>query len=512
MSPPLADVCLVLEGTYPYVGGGVSSWVHQLIQGLPDLSFALLLISPDRDTEQSRRYELPPNVVSFAEVFIHEVVNDKGQKASRAQKKNAWNLVKAFHNEQGCPRHKMAAPMLDMMSHPTHPSMSVDDALFSRESWAFVLDRYKKLAPGTSFMDYFWTWRAVHAPLFQTLIAETPPARIYHAVSTGYAGLLATIAKRRSGSPMILTEHGIYVRERAIDLARADWIYEEPVRLRVAQARGNPLRRMWMDFFVTLGEFTYNAADDIVTLFGGNEDLQHELGANPEKTQIIPNGVKMDVFWPLYDQRTTQPRPQRVGFVGRVVPIKDVKTLVKAFGMVHRQLPDTEFWIVGPTDEDELYFRECEELAKTLGITGLKFTGPQDVKKIYPEIDLMILTSISEGQPLTLLECACAGVPAVATDVGSCRELLEGGRPEDKALGPSGIVTAVGAPEETAVAIIKLLREKSLWAQMSKSGRKRIENHYQQSSVISSYRELYGKYLYGHAPNKAAPAGQGGHR
>jgi glycosyltransferase involved in cell wall biosynthesis len=204
----------------------------------------------------------------------------------------------------------------------------------------------------------------------------------------------------------------------------------------------------------------------------------------------------MDVYWPLYERRSQEARRQRVGFVGRVVPIKDVKTLVKACGIVNRELPDTEFWIVGPTDEDELYFQECEQLATSLGISGLKFTGPQDVKKIYPEIDLMILTSISEGQPLTLLECACAGVPAVASDVGSCRELLEGGTAEDKALGPSGIVTAVGAPEETAAAIIKLLKNRSLWEQMSQSGRKRIETYYQQRSVIAAYRGLYNKYFY----------------
>ncbi len=495
--PPVADICLVLEGTYPYVGGGVSSWVHQLIEGMPERTFAILLISADREKEQARRYELPPNVVSFAEVFIHEVINDKGRRQSKSSKRAAWDLVRAFHKNEGCPRHNMASQMLDMMSHPQKANMNVNDALFSRESWEFVLDRYDSLAEGTSFMDYFWTWRAVHAPLFQTLIAETPPARIYHAVSTGYAGLLATVAKRRLGCPLILTEHGIYVRERAIDLARAEWIYEEPVRLRVAQARGNPLRRMWMDFFVTLGEFTYNASDDIVTLFGGNVELQHQMGADPAKTQIIPNGVNMEAFWPLYEKRSTAARNKRVGFVGRVVPIKDVKTLIKAFGIVNEALPNTEFWVVGPTDEDELYFQECEELASILGLTGLRFTGPQDVKKIYPEIDLMILTSVSEGQPLTLLECACTGVPAVATDVGSCRELLEGGEADDKALGPSGIVTAVGAPQQTAAAIIKLLSDDLLWEQMSQSGRKRIQNHYQQRDVIGAYNALYTKHMGG---------------
>jgi glycosyltransferase involved in cell wall biosynthesis len=100
-------------------------------------------------------------------------------------------------------------------------------------------------------------------------------------------------------------------------------------------------------------------------------------------------------------------------------------------------------------------------------------------------------------------------VPAVVTDVGSCRELVEGGLPEDKALGPSGIVTPVGDPDETARAILKLLSDKNLWQQMSKSGRKRIENHYQQNAVITAYRSLYAKYLYSNQPGYTGQAGQG---
>ena len=491
----MTDVCLILEGTYPYVRGGVSSWVHRLIAGMPQVSFSLLSISPDRKAASERQYELPPNVRTFAEVFIHELVNDPGRRCPARERREAWRTVKQFHLERGELRLEKATALLDAMGHPDRRSLGIAEAVFSKKSWDFVVDRYKALADGTSFIDYFWTWRAVHAPLFQTLIAEIPPARVYHAISTGYAGLLGVLAKRRTGRPFVLTEHGIYVRERTIDISRADWIYEEPVRVKVIRPGLNPLKEMWSQFFVTLGKLAYDACDLIITLYGGNQDLQHELGADPRRTRVISNGVETDIYAPLVEQREAyRPRPLRVGFVGRVVPIKDVKTLLKSFALVARDLPEVEFWVVGPTDEDEVYFQECKDLVETLGLRTVTFTGSRNVKEIYPAIDVMVLTSISEGQPLTILEAACAGVPSVATDVGSCRELIEGRVPEDRALGPSGLVTEVGAADQTAAAIVSILSDDPLRARMSKAGMERTASFYRQSQVIDAYRELYERY------------------
>jgi glycosyltransferase involved in cell wall biosynthesis len=300
----------------------------------------------------------------------------------------------------------------------------------------------------------------------------------------------------RTGNPLLLTEHGLYVRERAIDIARADWIHEEPVRVRLARPGGNPLKEMWINFFATLGQITYDAADEVIALFGGNMDLQVQLGADPQRTRVIPNGVDVESYAPLRGRRAPAgSRPLRVGFVGRVVPIKDVKTLIKACALVARKMPSVEYWIVGPTDEDETYSAECRELVATLGLGKLKFTGMQDVKNIYPEIDVMVLTSISEGQPLTVLEAACAGVPTVATDVGACRELIEGRLAEDRALGPGGRVTGVGAPEQTASAVLEILGSDELREQMAKSGVTRTEKFYRQSQVLSRYSELYKRHL-----------------
>jgi hypothetical protein len=67
-----ADVCLLLEGTYPYVTGGVSSWVHQLVTAMPDRTFALFHIGARADAGLEPRYALPKNVVAFEEMFLFD--------------------------------------------------------------------------------------------------------------------------------------------------------------------------------------------------------------------------------------------------------------------------------------------------------------------------------------------------------------------------------------------------------------------------------------------------------
>jgi len=491
---PVADVCLILEGTYPYVRGGVSSWVHQLIGALPDTTFSLLAVSASRDAGVAPGYELPDNVVSFAEVFAHELVADRSAGCPRKKREAAWKTLRAFHERGGCPRRQLFGAMLENTAHPGKAAISVEDAFYSRESWQFITDRFRSGDDSTSFLDYFWTWRAIHAPLFQTLVAEIPPARVYHAVSTGYAGLLGAVAKHRTGRPLLLTEHGIYVRERGIDIGQADWIYEEPALVRTAEPDRSRLKQLWRDFFATIADIAYQAADEVITLSEANRELQFVLGATPERSRVIPNGVDVARFAPLRDQRRPRDK-RRIGFVGRVVRIKDVKTLLRAFALVCEKLPDVELWIVGPMDEDPDYARQCRDLCRDLDIDGsVRFTGSRNVDKIYPELDVMVLTSISEGQPLTILEAACAGVPTVATDVGACRELCEGRTESDRALGPSGLVTRIARPDETAAALLSILNDDKLREQMSRAGAQRAEACYRQEFVANEYGALYREH------------------
>ena len=67
------DVCLILEGTYPYVSGGVSTWVHQIITAYPDLTFSIFFLGAQKDPSAKYKYEVPKNVKHIEEVFLFDL-------------------------------------------------------------------------------------------------------------------------------------------------------------------------------------------------------------------------------------------------------------------------------------------------------------------------------------------------------------------------------------------------------------------------------------------------------
>ncbi len=495
---PEADICLILEGTYPFVTGGVSSWVHELILGMPDRTFSVVHISASRREEMKVRYELPPNVVAFVECFVHDAVvhTDRCPRWTPWSAKRLWRSIKAFH---GSPMDLKSEPFQQMMRACSVPALRVlntRDLLLSGKSWRYLLSRYVSRRSSGSFIDYFWTWRAVHMPIFQILNTELPPAKLYHLVSTGYAGLAGVVAKARTGRPLVLSEHGIYVKERKIEINRADWIYSEPEKIVKVKTRPSFLKEFWINNFLILGKLCYEHCDQIITLFQGNQEIQKEFGAPHERLKIIPNGVKTEIFGPLRDVPRPDDGVRRVGFIGRVVPIKDVKCFIKACKLCADKVPNVEFLILGPTDEDPQYHAECVSLVEMLGMKDrITFYGPVDVRKYYPKLDVSVLTSISEGQPLIILEASCSGVPTVATDVGSCAELLLGRTDDDRELGPSGMITSIGRPDETGDALVQLLTDEPLRRSLVEAGFERIDRYYRQDKVIDDYGAIYDRWM-----------------
>jgi len=182
--------------------------------------------------------------------------------------------------------------------------------------------------------------------------------------------------------------------------------------------------------------------------------------------------------------------------MGRVVPIKDIKTFIRACKIIHDELPHMEVLLMGPIDEDEDYYKECQVLIEALSLENvIQFKGKVQVKEYYPKLDILVLTSISEGQPIVILEAHACGIPVVATDVGGCRELLEGSDLEDQLIGPSGIVTPICRPELTAQAVLKILKNPELYESMSQAAKKRVNKYYQLDYTIASYQVLYARYM-----------------
>ncbi len=121
----------------------------------------------------------------------------------------------------------------------------------------------------------------------------------------------------------------------------------------------------------------------------------------------------------------------------------------------------------------------------------MRFLGFQKIDDLMPKIGLTVLSSISEALPLVILEGYAAGVPTISTDVGSCRQLIEGLDAEDKALGSSGAVVNIADPQALATAAIDLLSDADRWHAASQSGIDRVERYYSDEMMFGRYRSVY---------------------
>ncbi len=528
-----ADVCLLVEGTYPFVAGGVSSWVHDIIRGHPELKFAVLNVGSHPAAYGEPRFQLPENVVGLHRVFCQETARpalDGDQRAelreeirrlrsavdSREQPSRVLEGLRRLHLEDDPDPEIWRGILADLATS----DLGIPELLYGRASFDLLTAIAEQIAAEAPFLDLFWHYRAIHVPVLRLLSAPVVEASCYHAVSTGYAGLVAAAWSHRTGRPMALTEHGIYSRERDMELARADWIRDAAdaedggfgLRKATWAPRISPLRRIWSRFFRGLSRITYAQATRILTLSDVNRKKQIADGAPVDKIDIVPNGVDLPAeLPPLGDEKATdgndvielRPPPLRVGFVGRVVPIKDLITFIRACDMALRSV-ELDVRVIGPMEEDSGYAVRCRDLVARLGrAEQIRFVGPMPPSKIYTDLDVVVLTSFSEGQPLVILEAYACGVPVITTDVGACREMVEGRMPSDRAIGPSGFVTRVAIPQETASALTALARDPKLRRRMGAAGRKRVTAFYQRRDMLAAYRALYGSMGAG---GVAAPA------
>lgn len=498
VADPVADIALLLEGTYPYVRGGVSSWVHQIITGLPEIKFAVIFIGGERKMYGPAQYQFPPNVTHVETHYL--LRQDKLLKPSaRKGDRKAFSEMDELHAYMRQSSTMSVEKMTKAFSRlGSAGGISHEDFLYSEASWEYITRQYRERCTEPSFVAYFWAIRAMHAPLFvlADIAAGLPPVRAVHAISTGYAGLLGAMIRLRRNIPFVLTEHGIYTKERKIDLAQATWIqdHNDDVCNTLHDEMGY-IRGLWIRFYEQIGRMAYAQASPIVSLYEGNRLRQIADGAAAEKTLVITNGIDLQRYRVAFEKRGEK-IPPVLGLIGRVVPIKDIKTFIRTLRVLVNERPDAEGWIAGPEDEDPSYVNECKELVSSLGLQDhVKFMGFQNVLEILPQLGLMVLTSISEALPLVVLEAFASGVPCIATDVGSCRELIEGNSEEDRALGAAGSVVFIADPEGTAKAALELLNDTARWRAAQQAGLERVKRYYGDKLMFSSYRNLYVKAL-----------------
>ena len=491
------DVLLLLEGTYPYVRGGVSSWIHQIISGMPNIRFGIIFLGGSPDHYGDIQYEMPDNIV-FLKLYYLESSWTEGQPKEVVGNSDAYDQSDQLHaafKQHHCPvPDELLSDVLNLLGK--EEGLSHQSFLYSQRAWDSITESYEQHSREPSFLNYFWTVRSMHAPLFTLAkaAAEAPDAPVIHSISTGYAGFLGALIKRRKpNTHYLLSEHGIYTKERKIDLAQATWITEGDAAKHSGLVKDTGyLRSMWIRFFEVIGRVTYQSSNQIFSLYEGNRQRQIIDGASENRTRVIPNGISLARY---EDALTKRPEgiPPIIGLIGRVVPIKDIKTFIRTLHAVREEIPEVEGWIVGPEEENPEYAKECYELVENLALENtVKFLGFQNVPDILPQLGVMTLTSISEAQPLVILEAYAAGVPCVCTDVGSCSELIYGGLgPEDVALGAAGSIVDIADPAATAQACIRLLTDAEQWRKAQNSGLQRVMRFYREDLMYERYETLY---------------------
>jgi polysaccharide biosynthesis protein PelF len=494
-----ADVCLIVEGCYPHVAGGVSTWVDWLMRSQPDTTFSVISIVGSSEEDRQILYSFPNNLIHFAEIPLW------GASEKNSSDKVFISITRwlARHPEQ------IADDILEQLLPFLHSggsdrlsrlikvvrqhNLSLRELTELQLAWRIVSQAYNREMKYASFLSFYWAWRCVVGGLFAVLSAPLPVARLYHTVATGFAGLLAARAAIETRARTIITEHGIYTNERRIEILMADWIDEKVDKgFSISDSRPD-LRDFWITAFKAFGRACYETCDQIISLYRDNQRLQRDFGARSDKLTVIPNGIdtaRYEGIIPIGKNR----RPT-MALIGRVVPIKDVKTFIAAVNLVRRSVPSLSALILGPLDEDPDYAAECKELTASLTLADtVLFTGRVDITHWLPSIDVVVLTSLSEAQPLTLLEAGAASIPCVTTNVGACREILLGRDDEHPNKGAGGIVTDVVAPGQIAEAVIKLLSDQSLLRQMGERLRSRVLQFYTSELAATAYRELYGRY------------------
>lgn len=499
MTAPIAapvDVCLVVEGCYPFVAGGVSSWLDWLIRTQPATTFAVVAIVADQRSRQMR-YDLPSNVAAFQVLPLAPRIRKPGL---RRPDLDGQRLADLMHRVL---RHGDALgfdALCDLLAEPVrrHPFGFVgtaeppdfSDLTSSPAAWQALTDCYARIAPEAAFSDFFWAWRNLAGSLLAIATSPVPPARTYHAISTGYAGLYAVRAARAQGRTAAITEHGIYTNERRIDLVMADWIADTIDSGLSGNDARTDVRRFWIDSFESFARIAYQGCLRVTTLYGANQSFQRALGVPEAKLRVIPNGIALQKFAAITPNATAR-RPT-VALIGRVVPIKDIEAYIAAAALVRRAIPDVRVLIIGPTDEDPDYDALCRRRVTELGLEEtIAFTGKVDIMDYLPVIDVLVLTSISEAQPLVLLEAGAAGIPCVATDVGSCREIIEGAPDEEPALGLAGRIAPPMDAEAIGAAIAELMADPGLRAACGEVLRRRVQTYFTSEISAGRYADLY---------------------
>src|SRR6185436_1210498 len=316
-----------------------------------------------------------------------------------------------------------------------------------------------------------WRWLG---RLLTVLATPIPRTDLTHSAAAAFCGLPCIIAKARWGTPYLLTEHGVYIREQYLNLNRS--IPSVFVRWILSRVIG------------AVADLNYAHADQVSPVCRYNTRWERWRGVQPERLHVIYNGVDPTRFSPA-ETPVENDRPL-VASVGLIFPLKGQIDLIAAAAIVRRTVPEIEIRLYGSASDRE-YFDQCEARVRELGLERtVVFAGTtKEPWDVYRRADVVAMSSISEAFPYALIEAMLCGAAIVATDVGGVRE----------ALGETGILVDPRDPEAMASAITALVGSAAERRRLGEAARARALSLFTEEKFVDAYRAAY-RSIAGQAP------------
>ncbi|MFB9325184.1 GT4 family glycosyltransferase PelF [Paenibacillus aurantiacus] len=480
-------VLLTTEGTYPYHQGGVSTWCDILVNRLEQVDFVIYSIMmnpfvtqkfklPERASlygvplwgteEPSEHLEKP-----FADVYAQKLRT--GEKEIRAHFLPLLQaLLKELTAEIKDP-YRFADTLVGLYRYFEQYEYK---ATFKHE---LVWEYYKATMLGiaadrsTGFsqpdihgliQSLGWVYR-----FFNIVNTPVPRAHVAHSSAAAFCGIPCVLAKKLYDTPYLLTEHGIYLREQYLSLS--------------GRGYSTFLTKFLIRMIQSVTSLNYAFADQVSPVCLYNTRWESELGISKRRIEVIYNGIDTRVFKPDEPKRRAGDGVT-IAMVARIDPIKDIKTFLRAARIVLDKQTGTSFVVYGSVSVPA-YYEECLALQEELRLGGsFVFAGhATQMAAAYNSGDVIVLSSISEAFPYSVVEAMMTGKPVVATDVGGISE----------ALGDTGKLVEPRNPQALADAILAYADNPGLRAEAGREGRERALSYFTLGRVLELHMKSYIK-------------------
>jgi len=289
------------------------------------------------------------------------------------------------------------------------------------------------------------------------------------ATHTAKAGFLGRIAAKLAGVPVIVhTYHGHILRGYYSDLISSSLC-------RMEQGLGL-------------------ISDRLIAISPAVKKDLVQLGIAPEqKIAIVPLGLDLTAFirssvakGSFRSELGISSAVPLIGIVGRIVPIKNHELFIDAANLILRSRPDARFVVVGDGPHRPAIVQYANEKQLKYHITFTSWR--RDLERIYPDLDVLIVSSINEGTPVSAIEAMAAGCPVVATRVGGVPDVIEDNN--------TGVLVEPGNAATLANAVLNLVANPSRARALGQAARTDVTIRYRKERLIADIQALYFQLLH----------------